>query len=95
MLAAILLFSSFSLSTVISEEEKKIDSNQPLILTVSPKIWNLLETRANFVNGGVTEITFPEFSGKVGLQPVKAKLAVAGMLSLGKSLFATPTYSLP
>ncbi|KAK6764165.1 hypothetical protein RB195_024475 [Necator americanus] len=36
------------------------------------------------------------FSESVGRRPVlKAKLAVAGLLSLGRSLFATPAYSLP
>ncbi|KAK6742192.1 hypothetical protein RB195_009827 [Necator americanus] len=35
-------------------------------------------------------------SGRVGRRPVvKAKLTVAGLLSLGKRLFATPAYSLP
>ncbi|KAK6763962.1 hypothetical protein RB195_024337 [Necator americanus] len=42
------------------------------------------------------EVRPPAGSPKVGRRPVvKAKLAVAWLLSLGKSLFATPAYSLP
>ncbi|KAK6729117.1 hypothetical protein RB195_006267 [Necator americanus] len=39
---------------------------------------------------------FTDNNPEVGRRPVaKAKVAVAGLLSLGKSLFATPGYSLP
>ncbi|KHJ75558.1 hypothetical protein OESDEN_24826, partial [Oesophagostomum dentatum] len=44
--------------------EKKINASQPITLTISPKIWNLLETRGGFINKAVTSITFPAFSGR-------------------------------
>ncbi|KHJ82135.1 hypothetical protein OESDEN_18173, partial [Oesophagostomum dentatum] len=48
-------------------DEKKINVKEPLTLTISPKIWNLLETKAGLINDAVTSITFPEFSGKKSL----------------------------
>ncbi|EPB78322.1 hypothetical protein ANCCEY_02552 [Ancylostoma ceylanicum] len=48
-------------------EENKVDINEPITLTVSPKIWTLLETKANIINDAVTSITFPDFDGKKSL----------------------------
>ncbi|KAK6754751.1 hypothetical protein RB195_013627 [Necator americanus] len=67
MLVIILLLVTFSFSAVGCEEHRKIDANEPLILTVSPKLWNLLETKANIISDTIKSITFPEFSGKKGL----------------------------
>ncbi|KHJ84377.1 hypothetical protein OESDEN_15911 [Oesophagostomum dentatum] len=62
----LLVCSAFLLGSVRCAENK-INASQPLTLTISPKIWNLLETKAGLINGAVTSITFPEFSGKKSL----------------------------
>ncbi|ETN87058.1 hypothetical protein NECAME_01215, partial [Necator americanus] len=59
---------TFSFSAVGCEEHRKIDANEPLILTVSPKLWNLLETKANIISDTIKSITFPEFSGKAWIK---------------------------
>ncbi|KIH55888.1 hypothetical protein ANCDUO_13946 [Ancylostoma duodenale] len=66
MCALLLLCFIFTVSTVICEENK-VNPNEPITLTVSPKIWNLLETKANIINDAVTSITFPDFDGKKSL----------------------------
>ncbi|KHJ80147.1 hypothetical protein OESDEN_20184 [Oesophagostomum dentatum] len=47
--------------------ENKIDANEPLTLTISPKVWNLLETKANIIQDAVKSIEFPELSGRESL----------------------------
>ncbi|EYC22609.1 hypothetical protein Y032_0017g3454 [Ancylostoma ceylanicum] len=42
----------------------KINANEPLSVSITPKIWNLLTTKANFINNAVTSIKFPDFDGK-------------------------------
>ncbi|KIH63148.1 hypothetical protein ANCDUO_06554 [Ancylostoma duodenale] len=42
----------------------KININDPLSVSITPKIWNLLTTKANFINNAVTSIKFPDFDGK-------------------------------
>ncbi|VDM65332.1 unnamed protein product [Strongylus vulgaris] len=39
-------------------------SKKPFTLTVTPAIWNILETEENIINEAVTSITIPEFSGQ-------------------------------
>ncbi|KAL6741875.1 hypothetical protein Aduo_015088 [Ancylostoma duodenale] len=38
-----------------------------LTLTITPQIWNLLDTKAHVINKAVTSIKFPDFVGKEGL----------------------------
>ncbi|RCN32575.1 hypothetical protein ANCCAN_21615 [Ancylostoma caninum] len=42
----------------------KINANDPLAVAITPKIWNLLTTKANFISNVVTSIRFPDFGGK-------------------------------
>ncbi|KHJ80432.1 hypothetical protein OESDEN_19893 [Oesophagostomum dentatum] len=39
----------------------------PLTVSVSPAVWDVLETEENIINEAVTKIDIPEFSGEVGL----------------------------
>ncbi|KAL6741868.1 hypothetical protein Aduo_015083 [Ancylostoma duodenale] len=52
---------------LIFNNQTKFNVNEPLTVTISPKLWNLLETKANIINEAVTSITFPEFSGRKSL----------------------------
>ncbi|EYB81791.1 hypothetical protein Y032_0374g216 [Ancylostoma ceylanicum] len=67
MLLLLLLSLCASLCVVKSYNHTKINVNEPLTVTISPKLWNLLETKANIINEAVTSITFPEFDGKKSL----------------------------
>ncbi|VDM68226.1 unnamed protein product [Strongylus vulgaris] len=49
------------------DEQKKLNVDEPITLTISPKIWNLLETKADIINNALKSITFPEFSGRKSL----------------------------
>ncbi|KIH45095.1 hypothetical protein ANCDUO_24869, partial [Ancylostoma duodenale] len=67
MIFLLLLCACASLCVVKSDNRTKININEPLTVTISPKLWNLLETKSNIINEAVTSITFPEFSGKKSL----------------------------
>ncbi|KAL6725689.1 hypothetical protein Aduo_007725 [Ancylostoma duodenale] len=45
----------------------KINVKEEITVAITPKIWNLLTTKANFISNVVTSIKFPEFDGKKGL----------------------------
>ncbi|KAL6725686.1 hypothetical protein Aduo_007722 [Ancylostoma duodenale] len=45
----------------------KINVSEPLAVAITPKIWNLLTTKANFISNVVTSIKFPDFDGKKSL----------------------------
>ncbi|CAJ0589189.1 unnamed protein product [Cylicocyclus nassatus] len=49
---------------LISYCSATININEPLAVTITPKIWNLLETKAHIINAAVSSITFPELEGK-------------------------------
>ncbi|VDL73588.1 unnamed protein product [Nippostrongylus brasiliensis] len=42
-----------------------LNTQQSLALTISPKVWDLLETKANFITEAVRSIKFPEKEEKV------------------------------
>nr|CDJ81130.1 unnamed protein product [Haemonchus contortus] len=50
---------------VCGQENAPLNIREPLTLTVSPKIWNLLETKANLINDAIKSIQFPEKQEKV------------------------------
>ncbi|KHJ89692.1 hypothetical protein OESDEN_10475 [Oesophagostomum dentatum] len=55
------------LSTVflVSESsEAKINIDEPITVSVTPKIWRLLETKGHIINSVLSSIQFPEFDGK-------------------------------
>ncbi|EYB81795.1 hypothetical protein Y032_0374g217 [Ancylostoma ceylanicum] len=66
MFASLLLFVALTLDGVICDDQSKINASEPLTLTISPKIWNLFETKANIINDAVTSLKFPEQSGQEG-----------------------------
>ncbi|EYB88381.1 hypothetical protein Y032_0248g89 [Ancylostoma ceylanicum] len=41
--------------------------SEPLTLTISPKLWNLLDTKAHLINRAVASIKIPDIHGKQGL----------------------------
>ncbi|EYC08969.1 hypothetical protein Y032_0063g3460 [Ancylostoma ceylanicum] len=67
----LLLLCFISKLNTVTCDENKINVDEPITLTLSPKIWNLLETKANIINDAVTSITFPDFSGKESLVKYK------------------------
>ncbi|KAL6739906.1 hypothetical protein Aduo_013304 [Ancylostoma duodenale] len=68
---ALLLLCSISTLSIVKCDQKKVNVNEPITLTISHKIWNLLETKANIINDAVTSITFPDFDGKESLVKYK------------------------
>ncbi|EYC22587.1 hypothetical protein Y032_0017g3441 [Ancylostoma ceylanicum] len=52
------------LVAIFSQCHAKINANEPLGVAITPKIWNLLTTKANFISNVVTSIKFPDFDGK-------------------------------
>ncbi|CAJ0592034.1 unnamed protein product [Cylicocyclus nassatus] len=48
------------LATVTSHNIKPFNVNEPLALTISPKVWNLLETKATVIEDAVKSIEVPE-----------------------------------
>ncbi|RCN24584.1 hypothetical protein ANCCAN_29718 [Ancylostoma caninum] len=50
---------------IFSSCHAKINASEPLAVAITPKIWNLLTTKANFISSVVTSIKFPDFDGKV------------------------------
>ncbi|KHJ83637.1 hypothetical protein OESDEN_16662 [Oesophagostomum dentatum] len=63
MLAVILFCAAALLHPALSDNSTDIE-NDPVVLTISPKIWNLLESKAALINAAATTITFDGFSGK-------------------------------
>ncbi|RCN30558.1 hypothetical protein ANCCAN_23675 [Ancylostoma caninum] len=72
MFAFLLLCIFIALNGVTCDGQSKINASEPLTLTISPKIWNLFETKANIINDTVTSLKFPEQSGQEG--PVRYRL---------------------
>uniref|UniRef100_A0A7I4YTL5 BPI1 domain-containing protein n=1 Tax=Haemonchus contortus TaxID=6289 RepID=A0A7I4YTL5_HAECO len=50
---------------VCGQENATLNIREPLTLTISPKVWNLLETKANLITDAVKSIQFPEKEEKV------------------------------
>nr|CDJ81131.1 unnamed protein product [Haemonchus contortus] len=68
-----------------TQQKATLNIREPLSLTISPKVWNLLETKAKLINDLVKSIKIPEkeeklkdvqFSGSI-----QARLYVGGWLS--------------
>ncbi|EYC22588.1 hypothetical protein Y032_0017g3441 [Ancylostoma ceylanicum] len=57
------------LVAIFSQCHAKINANEPLGVAITPKIWNLLTTKANFISNVVTSIKFPDFDGKTNSFP--------------------------
>ncbi|CAJ0591349.1 unnamed protein product [Cylicocyclus nassatus] len=51
----------FALATVTCHNMKPFDVNEPLSLTISPKVWSLLETKAVVIENAVKSIKIPDF----------------------------------
>ncbi|KAL6741870.1 hypothetical protein Aduo_015085 [Ancylostoma duodenale] len=66
MFAFLLLCIALAVNGVICDAPNKINDGEPLTLTISPKIWNLLETKAKIINDTLTSLKFPEQSGQEG-----------------------------
>ncbi|EYC22586.1 hypothetical protein Y032_0017g3441 [Ancylostoma ceylanicum] len=64
------------LVAIFSQCHAKINANEPLGVAITPKIWNLLTTKANFISNVVTSIKFPDFDGKVCLAHKQVYLKV-------------------
>ncbi|KIH62524.1 hypothetical protein ANCDUO_07192 [Ancylostoma duodenale] len=63
----------------------KINDGEPLTLTISPKIRNLLETKAKIINDTLTSLKFPEQSGQ--LRGVNFRASINGKVEVGKTMF--------
>ncbi|KHJ91125.1 hypothetical protein OESDEN_09015, partial [Oesophagostomum dentatum] len=62
MLAVILLCAAALCKPTQSENSTDYE-NDPVALTISPKIWNLLESKRDLINAATTKITFIGFNG--------------------------------
>ncbi|CAJ0591348.1 unnamed protein product [Cylicocyclus nassatus] len=54
-------------ANIVSLLRGKKPSKSPFTLTVTPNIWNVLETEENIINEAVRSITIPEFDGQQDL----------------------------
>ncbi|XGW02575.1 hypothetical protein V3C99_014539 [Haemonchus contortus] len=62
---ALTVLIAFTHSICDSQQKATMNIREPLTLTISPKIWNLLETKANLINDAVKSIKFPAKEEKV------------------------------
>ncbi|KAL6739905.1 hypothetical protein Aduo_013303 [Ancylostoma duodenale] len=84
MHALVLLCFILTLSTVTCDQAK-INVNEPITLTISPKIWNLLETKADIINDAMKSITFVDFRGKESAVRYKVRDGKVNHFSVPKS----------
>ncbi|EYB88375.1 hypothetical protein Y032_0248g87 [Ancylostoma ceylanicum] len=59
---------SNSTDVQICDNQGKHSVDEAVTLTISPKIWYLLDKKAPFINKAVTSIKIPEIRGKLGYQ---------------------------